>query len=247
MLSLPRLVRTPVVGIYNVRWKTDSYLASESRNDSLLIFTARPMSFLMLYGWHKWLRIKNGSAIINAILERGQGKRMELAANIIGIIAVALYIISYQMKTRNGIMLCNATCRVFYILQYIILGAYSGAVLDVLGIAITYLASKKPFFEKKKILPLVIVLSNAAVLIACLVSYQNIFSIFSMLGVAFQINAFWPKAEKKIRLISLGGCPCWLIYNFTSHAYGSCIGDIITFISILTAILRYDIMKKEKA
>lgn len=172
---------------------------------------------------------------------------MEIVANIIGVIAVALYMLSYQMKTRQSIMLCNATCRVFYILQYIILGAYSGAVLDVLGIAITYLASKKPFFEKKKILPLVIVLSNAAVLVACLVSYQNIFSIFSMLGVAFQINAFWPKAEKKIRLISLGGCPCWLIYNFTSHAYGSCIGDIITFVSILTAILRYDILKKKKA
>lgn len=37
-----------------------------------------------------------------------------------------------------------------------------------------------------------------------------------------------------------------LVYNLSSHAYGSAIGDILTMVSIGTAIYRYDIRGKKK-
>ena len=120
-----------------------------------------------------------------------------------------------------------------------------GAVLDVVGLLISFCAAKKQMFEKRKLLPAVIVLMNVFIIAAGIASYQNGFSILSMLGVFFHTNAFWLKDEKKIRIISLLGCPCWMIYNFTSHAYGSALGDLITLFSIGTAMVRYDILKKE--
>lgn len=171
---------------------------------------------------------------------------MELYANIIGVIAVVLYVLSYQQKKRMDIIITNGISRAFYILQYLLLGAFSGAVLDVLGIIISFLAAKKEDLAKRKLLPAVIVLMNVLILTAGILSYQNVFSVFSILGVAFHTNAFWLKDEKKIRIVSLLGCPCWMIYNFTSHAYGSALGDFITLFSIGTAMVRYDIMKKEK-
>ena len=171
---------------------------------------------------------------------------MELYANIIGIVAVVLYVLSYQQKKRLHIIVTNGISRAFYILQYILLGAFSGAVLDVVGLLISFCAAKKQMFEKRKLLPAVIVLMNVFIIAAGIASYQNGFSILSMLGVFFHTNAFWLKDEKKIRIISLLGCPCWMIYNFASHAYGSALGDFITLFSIGTAIVRYDILKKEK-
>ncbi|MBR4940381.1 MAG: YgjV family protein, partial [Clostridia bacterium] len=48
---------------------------------------------------------------------------LEIFANIIGLCAVVLFVLSYQMKARRGIILCNAASRVFYVTQYILLGA----------------------------------------------------------------------------------------------------------------------------
>ena len=68
---------------------------------------------------------------------------MKLAANIIGITAGAMFVFSYQCKTRRGILLLNAGSRVFYVLQYLLLGAFSGAVLDITALAVSLLAQRK--------------------------------------------------------------------------------------------------------
>lgn len=75
--------------------------------------------------------------------------------------------------------------------------------------------------------------------------YKNIFSLFPIIGVLLHTGAFWMDDEKKIRQVSLLGSPFWLIYNFISGAYGSCIGDILSIISILVAMCRYDFKKKK--
>ncbi len=59
---------------------------------------------------------------------------MNIPANIIGALAVASFVLSYQIKNRKGIVAVNTVSRALYVLQYVILGAYEGAVLDVVGI-----------------------------------------------------------------------------------------------------------------
>ena len=77
-------------------------------------------------------------------------KFLEIVANVIGVAAVALFILSYQMKTRRTIVICNAVSRALYVVQYLLLFAFEGAVLDVLGIVASVLAQKKdsPFIKK---------------------------------------------------------------------------------------------------
>ena len=40
---------------------------------------------------------------------------MEIIANIVGIAAVAVFVLSYQQKTRNGIVICNVVSRGLYV------------------------------------------------------------------------------------------------------------------------------------
>ena len=66
-----------------------------------------------------------------------------IVSQIIGFLAVASFLLSYQLKKRKDIILCNVLSRCLYILQYILLGAFEGAVLDVLGAISSVIAAKK--------------------------------------------------------------------------------------------------------
>jgi len=169
---------------------------------------------------------------------------MKYIANAVGILAVIVFVLSYQQKTRRGIVICNVISRGLYVVQYLLLFAFEGAVLDVLGMIASVLAQKKDTLFIKKHLKAVIIGINAVIVIAGLLLYKNNFSILSMMGVLLHTGAFWLDNEKHIRRISFLGSPFWLVYNLVTGAFGSAIGDIMTMVSIGIAMIRYDFKKK---
>ena len=171
---------------------------------------------------------------------------MKILANIIGIAAVAMFVLSYQLKTRRGILLFNAGSRVFYVLQYILLGAFEGAVLDIVALLVSVLARHKDSGWLKKHPGLTIVGANVFVVAMGLLLYQNIFSLLPIFGVLFETGALWLNKERQIRCVSFFGAPFWLIYNLISGAYGSAVGNVMAMVSIGIAILRYDLLKNGK-
>ena len=171
---------------------------------------------------------------------------MTKIAFIVGICAVCLYLLGYLQKKRKSIIILNLSSRILYIVQYILLGALEGALLDVCGSASSVLAQNKDRgIIKKHLIPFFIGVNLAIVAIG-LSLYVNVFSLFPIIGVLFHTSAFWINDEKWIRRVSLLGCPFWLIYNFASEAYGSCIGDVLSMVSIGIAMIRYDVLPKFK-
>lgn len=170
---------------------------------------------------------------------------MRYIAQGVGLLAVALFLLSYQQKKRQNIIIMNALSRVLYIVQYLMLGAFSGAVLDVLGTVSSVAAEKKntPFIKRH--VKLIVILLNASIILGGLLLYENIFSLLPIFGVLFHTGAFWLDNEKTVRRLSLLGSPFWLVYNVASGAYGSAIGDMLSILSIVIAIVRYDILKKK--
>lgn len=172
---------------------------------------------------------------------------MVLAANIIGIAAVAMFVFSYQFKTRRALIFFNAGSRVLYVLQYILLGALGGAVLDIVAFLVSVLAQRKDRGWLKKHPRLTVIGANIFVVAVGLLCYQNIFSLLPIFGVLFETGALWLTKERQIRWVSFLGAPFWLAYNFVFGAYGSMIGNVMTMVSIGIAILRHDIIKTHKA
>ena len=158
---------------------------------------------------------------------------------IIGILAVAAFLFSYQQKKRANIILFNVISRILYIIQYCLLGAFSGAVLDVLGTGSSIAAGQSERPRIRRFKWVILALVNAAIITAGLLLYENIFSLFPIVGVLLHTSAFWIKNERIIRIVSLLGSPFWFVYNLTSLAYGSAIGDILTMVSIIIAMIRY--------
>ena len=169
---------------------------------------------------------------------------MKVFAQIIGLFAVIIFLLSYQQKKRKNIIIWNATSRVLYIVQYLMLGAFEGVALDIIGTISSVAAHKKDNIIISKHIKLVVIIINLIILAAGLSLYENVFSLFPIAGVILHTSALWLTKEKTIRRISFLGSPFWLIYNLASRAYGSAIGDILTMVSIGTAIYRYDVRRR---
>lgn len=168
---------------------------------------------------------------------------MYILAQIIGILAVATYLLSYQLKRRKHIVLVNAISSILYVLQYIMLGAFEGAAIDILSAISTLTAHKKDKSFIAKHVKAIVVFMNLSILAAGLCLYKNIFSLFPIAGAILQTSAFWITDEKRIRQVSLLGTPFWFIYNLVSRAYGSTLGTALSMVSLLVAMYRYDIKK----
>ena len=168
---------------------------------------------------------------------------MQTLSLIIGLTAVAFYFLGYPQKKRENIIALNVTSRLLYILQYILLGAFEGAALDIAGAISSVLAGKKNSGFVKKHTKLIFSAINIIIIAVGLCLYKNVFSLLPIAGVLLHTVAFWIDDEKIIRIVSMAGSPFWLVYNFVSRAYGSCVGDLLSMVSIGISMYRYDIRK----
>lgn len=166
-------------------------------------------------------------------------------AHILGVLAVLAFLLSFQLKKRQNIILVNIASRIFYILQYIFLGALEGAVLDFSGFVFSFLAryKEKPFVTKH--LKIIIIAVNVLLIAVGLSLYENVFSLFAIGGIVLEIMALWLTKEKNIRLLSLACLPFWLTYNIANGAYSSAVGNVLGMVSIALAMLRLDFKKTD--
>ena len=169
---------------------------------------------------------------------------MKIAAVVVGFAAMLMLVLSYQQKTRKWILICNITARSLFILQYILLFAFEGMALDLVGIVGSVLAQQKekPLIRKNQ--TAIVIGVNALIIAVGIAMYRNLFSLLPLVAVLLQIDALWCSKEKHVRLLSLLAGPWWLVYNIYCSAYGSVAGDLMSLISLLIAMLRYDLKKK---
>ena len=80
---------------------------------------------------------------------------------------------------------------------------------------------------------------DALIVAVGLLLYESPLSLLPIAGVLLHTTAFWISDEKMIRFVSLLGSPFWFVYNFASRAYGSAVGDLLTMVSIVTAMIKY--------
>ena len=170
---------------------------------------------------------------------------MNTIALIVGLAAVALFLLSFQFPKRRAIIACNVASRVLYILQYLLLGAFEGAAMDISAIPSSVLAARKhlPFVTRNRWGILAGV--NGFIIALGILVWQDWLSWVPIVGVLLETNAMWFTREKHIRLLSLSCLPFWLFYNVRCGAYGSALGNVLAAVSIVSAMLRYDLFPQK--
>ena len=170
---------------------------------------------------------------------------MKELAFVVGLAAVSVLVIGYLQKNRKRIILLNVLSRALYILQYVLLFAFEGAVQEIAGIVAAFLAQRKDTPLIKKRVKLVFAGSCILIVAMGLLTYKSFISLFPIVGVLLQTGALWLSDEKWIRRISLLGVPFWFVYNVSSGSFGGCAGDMMSVVSIVTAMIKYDVRRNK--
>lgn len=165
-----------------------------------------------------------------------------IISQVIGLAAVGLYLLSYQLKKRKQIVWTTFISNSLYVLQYVLLGAFSGAVMDTLSAVGSFFAGKKHSPSLKKYIKWIaavnlIVIAGAGITVA--VMRRDPIELLPVIGALFQTGGLFCEDEQTIRKFGLCGAPFWLVYNLFAQAYGAAVGSVFIIASAATAVMRY--------
>ena len=169
-----------------------------------------------------------------------------IISQIIGFAAVGLYLLSYQLKKRKQIVWVTCISNLLYVLQYVLLGAFSGAIMDMMSTVSSFFAAKKndkPFVRFSRWLGPVNLVVIAVVGLISAYMQKDLLELLPIAGALFQTGGLWCDDEQTIRKFGLCSAPFWLVYNFINQAYGAAVGTVFIMVSAVTAMMRY--RKKE--
>ncbi len=157
-------------------------------------------------------------------------------AQIIGLIALIILVISFQINNKRKLLKLQIFSSMFFALQYLLLNAYSGVLMSIIVMLRNYLFQKKVSIKK-----LIMIIS--LMLLASIFTFNGIVSILPIIACIEYSIALWQSKLKILRIAEIISCILYLIYNLCVFAYMGVISTIIEFIFAIIAICRFDFKK----
>ncbi len=185
----------------------------------------------------------------------------DVLAQVVGFVAIAMNIISVQFNTHFKIMLFKSLGSFLFCVQYLMLGAFTGCVMDFIGVIRNFVFSYNVKKGKSNnwwiVLFCIITLiagvttiiltwsktlnvltrwsSNSSIIIA-LAFYLSIVSVLakliSTIGYGF-------KSPHAIRMVNLPTYVMWISYNALALSIAGIVSDSMSIGSIIIAELRF--------
>lgn len=168
----------------------------------------------------------------------------------IGFGGAALNFLSFQQNKRSRIIGFQIGAALLFITHYIMLGFFkgpdnfTGAALNFIGLtrSIVFINNDKKWAKSPFWLIFFIIVSAAAGIL----TWETWYSFLPPLAMILTTVSYWMKNETKIRLITFPSSPCWLVYNILADSFAGVVTECVVMTSLIVAIVRYDILKKEK-
>jgi hypothetical protein len=173
---------------------------------------------------------------------------IEIIAQVIGIIAMAFNILSYQFKKKGSVIAAQLLGATFFAANFLLLGAVVGGILNILAAirALVFLFKDKLKTDK---LPWLLGFTAAYIAVYILnftafgkepTPINLIVEVLPVIGMLALNIGFMRKNAADIRKFGLISSPAWLIYNIVVFSWGAIICETLSLISIFAAMLRID-------
>ena len=136
----------------------------------------------------------------------------------IGAVGYSLLALSYFKKVKKQILLMQIFAYIFFVIHYYLLNGITGAVCNSIGLFALisiYLFDKYNLKNKTITVGLFIIL----LLIANIITFQNIYSIFPLVASTIVLISFIDNNENNIRIVGIIAAICWLIYAIVYKSY----------------------------
>ena len=162
-----------------------------------------------------------------------------IIAQLAGTIALLIAVIIFHKNNRKTMLYLQIAACVMFSMQYLLLGAWTGAAMNIIVIIRNYVFANKDS-KKWANSNLWLYLFLFIIIIATVYTWQGWVSVLPLIGMITGTIAFWLTNTTCIRLFSLISPPFWCTYNFISRAYPAMICDTIIFVSIIIGMIRFD-------
>ena len=163
-------------------------------------------------------------------------KILYIIGQALGVIAIVLGVLSYQMKTRQRLVVVQLLTTITFSIHYCLIGAWSGMALNAVSAVrnvVYFCTEKKGGSSKKWSYIFAVIMSIAGIL-----SWQGWYSVFMV--AALVINCIGmgftnPQSTRKSILIT---SPLALIYNCFVLSAGGTVFEVMSIISAALGIWR---------
>ena len=168
----------------------------------------------------------------------------EIGVQIVGFVAMAFGIGSYQPKRRVFILLMQLMSSALFSTQFALLIAmgptapWTGLILNLIAVprALIYAMKEKWSWVKQLWLPFVM---SAAFITAGILTFGGPLSLLPMAAMVLSSFALYLSDERKIRILSLFVSPLWLVYDFMANSLAGALNEAFIIVSIVIALIRY--------
>lgn len=161
----------------------------------------------------------------------------------IGLAGIALNVAIYQQRTRKKLLLFKFLSDIMWFLHYGFLGAFSGAAVGLIGCGreFVFMHTDKKWASKKIWVPIFICIS----IISAAMTWKSIWSILPACASVISVLSFARSDPKTSRFLCFIISACMLTYDVTCLSYSGMANEVLTVISGVIGVIRYDIKKND--
>ena len=173
-------------------------------------------------------------------------------AQLLGIFGLCASVWSFQKNTHKGIMRLQFVAACFFSANLLMLGAYTGALLNAVGIArAVVMYHRDRAWVKRHFRPILAAFCASFVIcgaVGVAMKWETppllaLLPAFAMVIITFSFAASRPGTVRATMLIS---SPLWLYYDFISGSVGGYVNETLVILSTVIGLVRYDIPWKRK-
>lgn len=161
---------------------------------------------------------------------------MELLGQIIGLVAAAMIILSFQAKNTKLLFIMQTIGGVLFAISFFMIGSVTAALLNLLGLPRGLILTAGQKWNKWY----VFVMLEVAILAIGIFSYENYLSIITVCAQLVGTAALWTRKGKMIRILQFFVVsPLWLFNNAMTLAIGGIITEVVSMLSVIVSIIRF--------
>lgn len=164
----------------------------------------------------------------------------KLLPQLLGLVGMVFLFCSYQQTKRERLIACKLGSDVMWVLHYLCLGAYGGAIPNFVGIfrELVFMQQKKYKWARCPVWPALFILIN---LTLALLTWKSALTLLPITASAFVTVALWAKKPRVTRMIGVPVSICFLIYDIFVGSWIGVVNESIAIISIATSFFRNDL------
>lgn len=158
----------------------------------------------------------------------------------VGIVGFILGVAAFQSNKHKTIVLTKLGSEAAFTVQYFLLGAPTGSIMNGVGVVRNFIFSK--LVEKGKSTRIAMWIFCGIYVISAIVTWEGPTSLLPLVGKLCSTVAYSINNPRYIRIINIPTLTMWIVYNIASGAWEALATDAISLISVLIAMGRFDIV-----